>query len=441
MSSISKVEQFRQVRSDIRKNKDYLIVGVDVSKKSSVACFYNIEKEVLLRKHYVNHNLEDFQNFTCKIEQTMEMNNLQSVVIGVEPTANYHKPLAEYLKNKGYFVVYVSSVAAKSNRKTIDGGRWGKNDPRDAYNVADLMRQGKIIFYHDENTRPVDIRKYLLLRQRLMKTKASLKTRIQNNIWACHFPELCNIFPNTEGPDVLTLLEHCPSSEHIKKLDFRSFVSIFSSPVSAPISEKSKRYLRLVETWQAAKTSIGFSIPAPTTLEAALIARDIQRTQKDIAEIDKILSAFCIQNDVYRQLLSIPGYGIFTTSVFKSIINIDNFISDRQIIKFAGLDIETMTSGKFQGKEKISKKGNSLLRYAVCQAANVAISKNKVIRQMFQDRLKERGNSKIAKAKLKIKFVEKFLRAAFVMLKDNVPFDINKFNVPVDDPVLNYVRA
>lgn len=441
MPSISKVEQFRQVKSAVRKNKDYLLIGVDVSKNSSIACFYNIEKEVLIRKYHINHNLEDFQKFTSKIEQLIKMNNLKSVVVGVEPTANYHKPLSEYLKGKGYLVVYVSSVAAKSNRKTIDGGRWGKNDPRDAYNVADLMRQGKIMFYRDENTESVDIHKYLLLRQRLMKTKSSLKARIQNNIWACHFPELENILPGSEDPDVLTLLEHCPSSGHVKKMDFQSFVSIFSSPVNAPIGEKSKRYLRLAETWQAAKTSIGFPIPSSTTLEAKLISRDIQRTQKDIAEIDKTLSIFSMQNDVYRQLLSIPGYGIFTTSVFKSAINIDNFISDRQITKFAGLDVETMTSGKFQGKEKISKKGNSLLRYAICQAANVAISKNKVIKQMFQDKLQERGNSKIAKAKLKIKFVEKFLRAAFVMLKNNAPFDINKFNVPVDDPVLINVRA
>ncbi len=35
MPSISKVEQFRQVKSDIQKNKDNLLVGLDASKKSS----------------------------------------------------------------------------------------------------------------------------------------------------------------------------------------------------------------------------------------------------------------------------------------------------------------------------------------------------------------------------------------------------------------------
>jgi hypothetical protein len=284
----------------------------------------------------------------------------------------------------------------------------------------------------------MNIRKYLLLRQRLMKIKTSLKIRIQNNIWACHFPELCNIFPNTEDPDVLLLLEHCPSGEQIANMDFQSFISMFSPS----LRQKSKRYLRLTQAWQIAKTSVGFSIPPATILEAKIIVRNIQRTQKDVAQIDNILSEFCLQNDVYHRLLSIPGFGIFTTAVFKSIIgDINDFSHDRQLVKLAGLDIETMSSGNFKGKEKISKKGNSLLRFAICNATNVAVGKNKVIRQIFQNKLKERGNSKEAKAKLKIKFAEKFLRAAFVILKNNVPFDINLFNVPVDDPVLSTVRA
>ncbi len=438
MNSIVKKEQFCQVKQSIKKNRKHLIVGIDVGKKSSTACFYNIEKEILLKKYLVRHDIESFQRFVCKIEQIKEIDNFQDVIIGVEPTANYHKPISEYLRKKDYFMVYVSSVAAKSNRKTIDGGRWGKNDPRDAYNVVDLMCQGKILYYRDENTQSTDIRKYLLLRQRLTKTKSSLKTRIRNNIWACYFPELCSLFKNAECPDVLTLLEHGLSSQTIKNMDYSVFVNLFSDSIKS----NNKQHSRLSQVWQNAKTSIGLPMPSASILEGKLIARDIKKTQKDIAEIDKILSHYCMQNDVYYNLFSIPGFGVFTTAVFKSVIaDINTFSHDKQLVKLAGLDIETMTSGKFAGKEKISKKGSSLLRFAVCHATNVAISKNKVIGQMFQKKLKERGNSKEAKAKLKIKFAEKILRAAFVIMKHNVPFNINIFSVPVDDPVLNSVKA
>ncbi|MEW6558400.1 MAG: transposase [Elusimicrobiota bacterium] len=258
MDSISKKEQFCQVKQGIKRDNGYLLIGLDVSKKSSTACFYNIEKNIILKKYSVSHDLEGFQRFVCKIEQIMETNNFRDVIIGVEPTANYHKPISEYLRNKNYFMVYVSSVAAKSNRKTIDGGRWGKNDPRDAYNVVDLMRQGKILYYRDENTQSMNIRKYLLLRQRLIKTKNSLKTRIRNNIWACYFPELCPLFKNLECPDVLTLLEHGLSSQTIKNMDYPSFAHLFCDT----FKPNSKRYLLLYHLWQSAKTSIGLPMPS-----------------------------------------------------------------------------------------------------------------------------------------------------------------------------------
>ncbi|HAB50800.1 MAG TPA: hypothetical protein DCE80_01245 [Ignavibacteriales bacterium] len=76
MTSIPKIEQFRQVKMSIKKNRSYLLIGIDVSSKSSIACFYNVEKEILLRKYLIRHNLEDFQRFVYKIEQTMEMNNI-----------------------------------------------------------------------------------------------------------------------------------------------------------------------------------------------------------------------------------------------------------------------------------------------------------------------------------------------------------------------------
>lgn len=107
----------------------------------------------------------------------------------------------------------------------------------------------------------------------------------------------------------------------------------------------------------------------------------------------------------------------------------------------AGIDLELMESGTYHGNAKISKKGNALFRYALSAAVNVAISRNKQIRDLFLDQLRMRGNTKSAKAKLKIKFIEKFIRVAYVLLKDNVPFDINYFNVPVREPVHTNVRA
>ncbi len=43
-------------------------------------------------------------------------------------------------------VVLVGGVAIKNNRQLLND-RWDKNDDKDAANVADLIAQGKCLFY------------------------------------------------------------------------------------------------------------------------------------------------------------------------------------------------------------------------------------------------------------------------------------------------------
>lgn len=426
-----KIEQFRHLKATIRQEKRYLLIGVDVSKGSSIACFYNIEKGILLKKYYLKHSSADFLDFTEKIRSLKEQNNLSESIVAVEPTGNYHKVLCQYLKEYGCQVVYVSSVAIKNNRRTIDSGRWGKNDPKDAYNIVDLLSQGKILFYRDEFTAGADMRKYLSLRQQLTRTKTALLNRIQNNIWTCHFPELPTLL-KANDPDTLSLLEHCPSAQHVKDMDLSSFLKLFK-PLR---STRSKRCQRLSLIWQTAQTSIGYPAMPSVIWEARLLAGQLRTINVNLEQIDCKLTDFCLPQDDYRVLLSMPGFGLFTVSVFKAIIgDISAFSHAKQVVKLAGLDLETMSSGSFQGQERISKKGNSLLRYALCQAVNIALAKNKDLKEIFKHKLKDLGNTRKAKAKLKIKFAAKFIRIAFALLKNQVPFDINRFKVLVEDPV------
>jgi transposase len=438
MDIVAKIKQFHQLKTEIRKSTKMLLIGIDAGECSSKACFFNFEHDVLLKKYHISHTKEHFDAFIEKIEQLKKLYSLNSVVVGFEPTGNYHKVIAEYLRKHGYFVVYVSSVAVKSNRKTLFAGRWGKNDPRDAFNVVDLLRQGKVLFYRDKDTRAADMRSYLRLHRKLTKEKTALKTRARNNLWACYFPELNEIFSNVEEQDALCLLDHFCSIKEIQFMDNITFIKQFPPITTRQI----KRYDRLMRIWHAAKTSIGCDVPPSACMEAKIIARDIRQIQKDLKEIDRKLEEYSNEEDCFRQLLSIPGYGNFITAVFKAFIeDINAFDYPQQLIKLTGIDVESMTSGKYAGKEKISKKGISLLRFAVSQAVSVAISKNKQIRALFEQKLLKMGGSKHARAKLKIKFADRFIRTAFVLLKNNMPFDFNRFNVPVDDPVLNSVRA
>lgn len=435
VNSIAKVRRFSQIKCSIRHASDYLLVGIDVSKGSSIACFYNLEKGTLVSKYRILHTREGFEVFLKMTEDLKDKHSCSEVVFGLEPTGNYHKVLCEYLQNREYVVVYVSGVAAKNNRATIHGGRWGKNDPRDAYNVVDLMAQGKILFYRGESEECSDFRRYIYLHQRLTQMKSACKHRIRNNILACYFPELENMYSNIEDSDILTILEKCPSAEDIKLRTLQSFINLFTIKTKA-------RHNRLVKVWNMAQQSIGYTTTSSARFEASVIIADIKKIQRDLKFVDQKLKQFCATTDSYMQLLTIPGFGIFNTAVFKAIVgNIDKFSHPQQLVKLAGIDLEMKQSGSYRGHEQISKKGNSMLRYALSSAVNIAISKNKKIRELFVYKLNALGNTKSAKAKLKIKFIEKYIRIAFAILKNNVPFNIDCLTDPVREPAHNYVRA
>jgi transposase len=92
------------------------------------------------------NSIHGFDRLLFLIKRYVSDEKLAEVVIGVEPTSVYHKPLAEYLIGLGYFVVYVTNTAIKKNRAILDG-RWDKNDTKDAANVADLVSRGRCHFY------------------------------------------------------------------------------------------------------------------------------------------------------------------------------------------------------------------------------------------------------------------------------------------------------
>jgi transposase len=73
-------------------------------------------------------------------------------------------------------------------------------------------------------------------------------------------------------------------------------------------------------------------------------------------------------------LLSIPGIGIQTGAVILAEIgDVNRFKTDDALLAFAGLDPSVYQSGNYEGNFKISKRGSSILRWAIFQTAKIAV--------------------------------------------------------------------
>lgn len=143
----------------------------------------------------------------------------------MEPTADYHKLLGEYLIRQGHMVVLVAGTAVKKNRELF-GGRWDKHDPKDAANVADLITQGKCLFYEFPSPSLKELRDLLSLKRKLKKQEHAYRVRIRNHVIAQYFPELDDYYGYGEGPSIV---KWCIDPHELATLPFREFTTMVTS--------------------------------------------------------------------------------------------------------------------------------------------------------------------------------------------------------------------
>ena len=182
-------EQFCQIKDEILRSDDYLVVGIDVAKDKHHAFMGNTTGKSFVRKLVFKNNLQGFSKLLERSEAVKTQNALGAIVFGLEPTGNYHKPLGAHLIRCGCHVVLVTGKAVKNNRELLDG-RWDKNDTKDAANVADLVSRAKCLYYDYRSSSINELRQSLSLRRRLKKEAHSVRMRIRNNLLAQYFPEL-----------------------------------------------------------------------------------------------------------------------------------------------------------------------------------------------------------------------------------------------------------
>ena len=417
VTECSRLDQFRILRQSIRGSDKHLIVGIDIAKERHNAFFGTATGKALFRRLIFDNTIHGFSKLLTQTEAIKVQHGLNHVIFGLEPTANYHKPLGEYLIKSGQMVVLVSNSAVKKNRELLDG-RWDKHDKKDAANVADLIAQGKCQYYECPETALRNLRTLLALKRRLRKHEFGYRICIKNNLLAQYFPELDKLFGPKES---IAVVRRCLNPAEIAGMDYDHFSSMIAG---------SKRSLpqnrRLQAIWQAASESIGCK-PAPAvSFEAQVMVDAVKQLQTSIKEVEDKIEEICSTFPAYRNLLSIPGFGPDVSSkVLGAIGDPFRFAAGAQVLKMAGYDLCANRSGESSDRATpvISKRGKADLRYALYQAAIVASLRNKDFIIYFTNKLRGREREKGAATKMRVKLAAKLLIIALTIMKKGEPFD------------------
>lgn len=286
------------------------------------------------------------------------------VAIAIESTFNWYW-LVDGLMEMGYDVKLVNTAAVQ----TYSGLKY-TDDNHDARWLAHLLRLGILPtgFIYPKNERAV---------RDLLRKRSQLVRQSTTNILS-----LQNILARNTARSL--------SSYHIKKLDDEQAAKLIDDP---HITLALKSNLNVIRCLQSVITEIEL-----TVLKQAKI-----RTE-------------------FKKLLTVSGIGeilgltiMLESGDMSRFPKVGNFSSYCRCVKS-----ERFSNGKKKG-EGNRKNGNKYLAWAFIEAANFAIRYNDQVKSFYQKK-KSKTNGIIATKAV----ANKLARACYHILKDQVPFDVNK---------------
>jgi transposase len=122
-----------------------------------------------------------------------------------------------------------------------------------------------------------------------------------------------------------------------------------------------------------------------------------------------------------KKVVSIPGLGFETAVILASETNgFLLFHNIKQVVSYAGLDVSHNESGRFRGRSKISKKGNTKIRQALFMPALTATVHNQPIKGLYERICEKNPN---IKRKGVVASMRKLLILAYTLWKKDEIFN------------------
>jgi transposase len=160
-------------------------------------------------------------------------------------------------------------------------------------------------------------------------------------------------------------------------------------------------------------------------MEIEYLNSQIGADNKFIASLERQMKDYLQEIPYSNSILSIKGIGIVTVAgLIGEVGDFKKFNTISEIMKLAGLDLFEISSGKNNGKRRISKRGRSLMRKLLYFAAINVVKSHGIMHERYQKML-DRG---MPKMKALIAISRKLLGLIFALARDNTVYVENYSN-------------
>ena len=389
-----------------------LIVGVDIAKAVQWARFVDYRGLEIGKALRFQNDKIGFGNILASIIAICNQRKLNDVIVGLEPTGHYWKPLANYLMIQGITVVMVNPYHTK-RAKELDDNSPTKNDKKDALTIAKLVRDGRYYETYMPQDVFAELRVLSTARISLMKRRNAL----QNTITAVldeYFPEIETVFKKPlTGKASLHILKSCPFPALILKMSVDEIVDELKKAVKKTVGRKKAQQLL-----DAAKNSIGVGYGIESTrMKIGLMVEELELLSNQLGRLEVEMKKALTATGFAENILGVPGIGVVSAASFLGEIGDPmRFENPRQIARMAGYNLVEDSSGKNKSGTMISKRGRKNLRSVLYQMALTMVAVNDEMKELYIY-LKTRANNPLKKKQALIVIAKKAVTVIYNLVK------------------------
>ncbi len=383
-------------------------VGIDVGKRSHEVCLLDADGQQIGRFFRFQHSR---QGMTSLVELLRRQS--EPCIIALEATGHYWLALYHHLLQDGFTVVTVNPLQSHAYRRSTI--RKVKNDRRDAWIIADLLRIGRVRPGYVPGPDIQPLRDLARFRMELVDQVGDAKRRILGVLDKV-FPEYESLFSSVFIVTSRELLKRAATAEEFAALDLKEIAQVVKKASNGRLGIERAERLQ-----QAARTSLGLPyLRDAATAELRCLIAQVEFLQVQVEAIETAIERLFSQ--VTQYLTSIKGIGtISAATIYAEIGDIHRFSTLESLVAYAGIDPTIFSSGEFEGtKRHISKRGSPYLRKALWMAATGARRWNPDMDAFFSKKIREGKPYGVAMGAL----CRKLLGRIYIVLQENRPYEV-----------------
>jgi len=389
------------------------ILAVDPAKARSYTMLADFYGRILIPVTVVEHAQHGFQQAVAELRQAMTAHGLRDLVIAIEQTGIYHKPIQRAYTAAGFETRIVHPSISRHFREA--GAYDNKTDPTDLEGIFRAAIHG--FGLQQPTWDPVYTELQLLARHRrdLVFKSSLLRCQIQEHLEAC-LPGYTRCFDNVFNTKIaMAIALRYSTPEAVAQAGLKGLTQLART---ARIQVHSKTLVKIVGWAQNAATP---------DRDAALHHRLLGTLEDDritkvklIHSIERELVDHLVQTP-YVRLLALPGINVVLASEFAGEAGpMVHYATARVITGRAGMYPRRYQSDQVDlASGRLARRGNRRLRQALLLAADTLIRCNDHFR-VLAAKWSDRGTDPRG---VHVQVAGRFARIAFQLVTGSAGFD------------------